>query len=681
MKKLFITISTLFSVLFLTSCSDWLDMPSYTSTDSNTVFSDEYTADMFVQGCYRNLIHSEMFYHLGAGETTTHSSEDAYNNSKYLMCNYVYDAMAPYTVTTIFKEQYRCIEATNTALSGLNGMPETVTRNQLIGEALAIRAFCYLNLIRIYGDVPAVWQPLAELNPDDESTFYPKRSPRDGIYDQIIADMQKAVEYLPARSENKYPTNERLTKEAGNALLARVALYAAGYSLRWDLETNDPSTMKMGQRDDAARIRELYQIADKACEDVLSSSSVSLVQAQSGMSATQNLWYNFCQRNFSNIDSEMLWHIANLGSTTNSNFGVYAQPGSRGGLYGSRKALQFILPTYYLSFNSKDERRDVNCTSYSVYFLNNGGAGDTFIDTGTTYSCIMSGKFRIGWCVEPQAAAMRNLNIPVLRLADVMLMYAETQNELNNGPTAVATKMLRDIRTRAGVSDMAIPTTKNDFFDAIVQERKWEMNGEFMLRSDFTRMNVLAREIKATQQEMLDLANRTGKYASVPKYRIYKLQPDAQVYGNKFLSIDYIDITNADEIAKITPDGNQAPDLDVVLDIVKSHGITIAEGDKWYPTNMFQAYNSAYNKNCKMTVGFTSGGANAIQVGNIIYTKPTSVDENNGEVPAWIYTSDKTNGIYYGFEENKCELLPFAAKSAGHPLVDNPNLTQHPGYL
>lgn len=40
--------------------------------------------------------------------------------------------------------------------------------------------------------------------------------------------------------------------------------------------------------------------------------------------------------------------------------------------YGSRKAMQFMLPTYYLSFDENDTRRDVSCTSYSVYFLNKG---------------------------------------------------------------------------------------------------------------------------------------------------------------------------------------------------------------------------------------------------------------------------------------------------------------------
>ena len=48
-------------------------------------------------------------------------------------------------------------------------------------------------------------------------------------------------------------------------MLARIALYAGGYSLRWDLETNDPATLKMARRDDATRVKELYEIANDAC--------------------------------------------------------------------------------------------------------------------------------------------------------------------------------------------------------------------------------------------------------------------------------------------------------------------------------------------------------------------------------------------------------------------------------
>lgn len=87
----------------------------------------------------------------------------------------------PATVTTIFKEQYRIIESTNIGISQLSNMPETSKRNALMGELLAIRAFCYHNLIRIYGDVPSIFQiPWKRWIRRMKNTFYPKRSPRDG---------------------------------------------------------------------------------------------------------------------------------------------------------------------------------------------------------------------------------------------------------------------------------------------------------------------------------------------------------------------------------------------------------------------------------------------------------------------------------------------------------------------
>ncbi len=94
---------------------------------------------------------------------------------------------------------------------------------------------------------------------------------------------------------------------------------------------------------------------------------------------------------------------------------------------------------------------------------------------------------------------------------------------------------------------------------------------------------------------------------------------------------------------------------------------------------MFEAYTSAYNGSSRKTVGFTSG-FNTLQIGAIIYTKPTGSAENGGTYPNWIQAADGTDGLYYGFKPNQTELLPFANKSAGHPLIDNPNLTQHPAY-
>lgn len=669
----------------MTSCSDWLEMEAYTSDDIETTFSDEVRADKFVQGCYRGLIHNEMYYQLGMGETVMHSCEDgSTNNSKYMMCNYKFDALIPATVTTIYKEQYRIIEATNIAISNLNKMPETEKRNQLLGEAICIRAFCYLNLIRIYGDVPAVYTPLEEMDPNDENTFYPKRSSRDEIYDKVISEVQSVIDWLPWFEESDYQTPERITKQGAYALLARLALYAGGYSLRWNLETNAPATLKMARRDDATRVKELYQIADNACFQIINHGSNSLVQAHEDMSGFQYLWYNHCQRNFAATNTEILWETAQYGDVTNSQFTTYAQPGSRGGKYGSLKAMQFMLPTYYLSFNPKDTRRDVSCTSYSIYFLKKGSANDTWVDVGTTYSCIMPGKFRLSWCVAPQSNKQRNLDIPIFRYADVLLMYAETQNYLNNGPTQTAKNALQEVRNRAGVGEeLTIPNEQEAFDDAIVQERKWEFATEFTLRTDLIRMNRLAKELAKTKQAMKDLSDRKNEYANIPTYRLYKFHIDAQEYGDKFLAVDYIDLTDPSEIevVKNVPTAKEEYDAfqEKILNIVKAHNIEVSNGDKWYPVNMFEAYTSTFNGNSRKMVGFRAG-FNTLQIGKIIYTLPTGSAENGGKYPTWIESADGSDGLYYGFQENKSELCPFAAKSPGHPLVDNPNLTQLPGY-
>ncbi|EJL71396.1 RagB/SusD family nutrient uptake outer membrane protein [Chryseobacterium populi] len=683
LRKLVVLPSIFVAVLVMNSCSDdFLDQPAYNSLDTESVFKNIDTAEMFVLGCYRGIVPTEMYYQLGAGDTVTHSSEDgSTNNSKYNIANYQYDAYTPNTVTGIYSAMYAVIERTNIAVSGLSKMEASSKRDALLAEVKAIRAFCYYNLIRVYGDVPSVFKPLDEMDPNDPNTLYPKRTSRDEIYDRIIADLQESAGNIPNFAQSGYTTTERLTKQGVNALLARIALYAAGYSLRWDLNTG--SGAMMSRRSDNNRIQQLYQIADNACAAIINGGTNSLVQAQGGKSGFEYLWYNFCQRKFSATNSEILWQIAEYGANTNSAFGVYAHPGSRAGTYGSRKALQFILPSYYLSFNTGDTRRDVSCTSYSIYFLNNGNASDKWVDVGTTYSCIMPGKFRIGWCVEPQAADGRNLNIPLLRYSDVLLMYAETQNYLNGGPTAAGTAALMQVRNRAGIGNVPVPSGQQAFETAIVQERKWEFAGEFNLRTDLIRMNRLASEIEATRQAMKNLSNRTGQFVNTPVYRLYKYHQNAQVYGDPFLAVTYVELTAPTEIAVATnvPVNGTATALQAyqtaLANIVTAHGQTVAPDDKWYPANMFQAYTSTFNGNARKAVGFT-GGFNVLQIGNIIYTKPTGFAENGGTYPNWIEGGG--DGLFYGFVPNKTELLPFAAASAGHPLVDNPNLSQLPGY-
>jgi hypothetical protein len=261
-------------------------------------------------------------------------------------------------------------------------------------------------------------------------------------------------------------------------------------------------------------------------------------------------------------------------------------------------------------------------------------------------------------------------------------MYAETQNYLNGGPTAAGTSALMQVRNRAGIGAIPVPSGQQAFEAAIVQERKWEFAGEFNLRTDLIRMNRLASEIDATRQAMKNLSNKTGAYANTPVYRLYKLEKNAQIYGDPFLALKYIDITSPAEIAVITNVPTSSTGFanyqTALRAIAVAHGQATTTDDKWYPANMFQAYNSTFNSNAKRTAGFIGAAAGQLQIGSIIYTKPTGSAENGGTYPNWIEGGG--DGLFYGFVPNKTELLPFAAQSAGHPLVDNPNLSQLPGY-
>lgn len=661
----------------MTSCEDTLEQPSYTADDLDYVFADLDRAEIFVKGCYRGLIHEEMYRQYNTGETVTLPCEEDLSGSKYYMANFHYDANGgPYTFTTTYKECYRIIEGCNVGIKYVSQLEVNEKQKALLAELYTIRAYAYHNLIRIYGDVPMQMDALEDLPADDESTFYPKRHDRDDIYDKIIADVREHVEDLPWQSEAGYGTPERLTRQAAYGVLARICLHAGGYSLRWNLETLDPSSLQLRRRADEAKVREFYQIADDALAKIIQRGENSLLQASNGMSGYQTLWFNYCQRNFGVTNPEMLWQMAELGTTTNCNFGVYnGQPGSTGGAFGQRKTLQCKLPTYYLSFDPKDTRRDVNCTSYTINFSGTKEEGP-WVHTGTTYSSIMSGKFRIQWCTEPAAAAKRNVDIPMLRYADVLLMYAETQNFLHNGPTAAAIDALRQVRQRAGIGDMAIPTGQEAFLDAVMQERKWELADEFTLRTDLIRTDLLDKNIKQAQQDLKDLSARTGKYASVPEFRLYQFSENSQTYGDSYLAVPYIDITDPAEIkvldvanSKINSAAKRKTFQEEVQKIAEAHGKT----GTWYACNMFDAWQSTYNRNCRQAAGFSATSVTNMGAGLSLYTKSTGLN-SRGDYPDWV------EGLYFDYQKNKVEIIPFANISPGHPMVDNPNLTQHPAY-
>ncbi len=120
-----------------------------------------------------------------------------------------------------------------------------------------------------------------------------------------------------------------------------------------------------------------------------------------------------------------------------------------------------------------------------------------------------------------------------MRYAEVILMAAETANELN-GPSAAA-PYLKMIRQRAfAQADWATKvdayvsalTTKEAMFDAIVREEKLEFCGEMIRKEDLIRWNLLKTKLDEAKTKMYALRDRTGEYADVPEKVYYKYASD-----------------------------------------------------------------------------------------------------------------------------------------------------------
>ena len=527
--------------------------------------------------------------------------------------------------------------------------------NSLLGEALAIRAYAYWNIVRFYGDVPYTETPTSDL-----TTFSSSRVSRDTIYDHCVRDLQQAVKLLPWQSEGMVSTPERFTKNSAYGILARVALYAAGYSLRWDLSTvpYNASTVRIAQREDKARVRELYQIAADACKAVITQNENGLLDNY------DEVFRDLCTKQYNKETMlEYGWYGANSSDVRTGYVNGIPTNGS-GGTFGKGGAQMIAMPTFYFEFDEGDQRRDVSVCNYGLY-TDGTYQMNTYIGAGV-------GKYRINWCKNRGTSdSRRDINFPLLRYSDVLLMYAEALNELNNAPTADAIDAFKQVRMRAFKNDEAkigtIPSDYEGFKNAIIQERKLELSHESLRKTDLTRWGILYEQLTAEKEKLYQLANREGKYANVDVYRAYK--GGTAVYQDPTVALPYVTVKESDfETMGLTAD--EIDKLNILNDNVNG-GFLEKEFYEDEAGNVYFSKNSAPSGAKLTPVTYTilnMFGCHTIKSKGGLY-----VDSNVYEDNTFI------TRIFYGLQKNMVEILPFSTTS----IIDvNPGLAgqQHPCY-
>lgn len=661
MKKIY-TILGLSAMLAFTSCEEWLDMPSESKADSSSIFQSVGRAEMSVVGAYSSLHTQELGYQLLEGTDECSSTE---SNSKYNVSNYDYTnltGMLSKTYTTM----YQAIEYSNVCIKNIPNMKGANDNEQkkidmLLGESLAIRAYAYWNLVRFYGDVPFPTVPTS-----DQPSFSSSRVSRDTIYDQCIADLQRAVQLLPWRSEGMVPTPERFTKNAAYGILARVALYAAGYSLRWDLNTvpYNKSTVRIAQRDDAARVQQFYQIAADACKAVIDKGENGLLEN-----------YDQIYRDLSNqqYNKETMleygWYSTN-GVDVRTGYTNGIPTGGTSSVLGKGGSQMMAMPTFYFKFGEGDQRRDVAVCNYG---MNLNSKGDSY--QMNTYAGMGVGKYRINWKkTRGSSDSKRDINWPLLRYSDVLLMYAEALNEINHGPNSAATDAVKQVVSRAyrGQNLPSIAADYQGFKEFIIEERARELCFEGLRKSDLARWGILVDYLTQEKADLVSLCNREGKYADVAPYRAYKLT-SVPTLNDPTIALPYITLTEADLVAM----GLSDSELNT-MHILNSNAKgflekTLYEADgQVYLTRESVPAGAAKVEEVKYTLLNMFSIHSIKQKGNLSVKNVDGISSNN----PWITGA---TGIFYGLEKNKVEILPFNTTS----IIDvNPGLAgqQHPCY-
>ena len=498
-------------LMTFSSCESYLDVENPSTISQDAAFSSVSNANSAVVGIYNQLM-GDNGYGSRISTLYPNAADDfriggAYNPLDRRGISGFGVHPDNTELDRPFLQLYAGIERANIAIKYIplspvytGGTPaEQAAMKRLYGEALTLRAIFYHELIRNWGDVPAQFEPSADI-PD----LYIPKTNQNEIYDRLLEDLATAAEYVPWRSETGDPST-RISKAAVKGLRARLALARGGYALR----------RESGKMERSADYQKYYQIARTETSDIIKSGQHNLNPVY------ENIFKDLHVSGNLDPTHEMIFEIGAFGGNSKTDSKLGYSNGlriDRTSTYGQANGQLEAIPTYFYEFDPiGDVRRDVTIAYFQI---NKDDQKEV-----TSANTMRDGKFRKYWTGIAGTNQNLGINWPVIRYADVLLMFAEAENELN-GPTAEAIAAYEAVRRRAFVGNEdrmgTTPTSKEGFFNAIAQERLLEFGGEGIRKYDLYRWNRIASMIAETRAKLTQMMNQTGPYENVPRYVYYK---------------------------------------------------------------------------------------------------------------------------------------------------------------
>jgi hypothetical protein len=515
MKRIFLF--ALAAVVMLSSCKKFLDTKPEDGATAENYYNTEADLNRALNGVYNRLIDNfGRMYSRGLFSFLSLSDESFYksitiNNLKVMD----FDA-ANLDVGKLWEVLYQGIDRANLLLENVDKpkMDET-KRGYIKGEALFLRAYYYFILVDNFGGVPLKLKS----TPPYTEEYLPRAAVAD-VYAQIEADM-KAAENLVS-DISSYAYNERVTKTAVQAVLARVYLTMAGSPLYNTAKYNDALIYanKVVTSGKHALNADYKQIFINHSKDLYDTKECLLEVGMYG-------------NKLGNIDQAGFVGIENGLESLNDEIGYSA---------GSIK----VTAKLYNAYEAADQRRDWNIAPYK--YAANGTK--TNYTTAQVYDRT-AGKWRREYeSLTPKVRSYNSTNFPLMRYADVLLMKAEAENEVNGGPNATAYEAINMVRRRAYGKPLNVPDATVDvpaglgkvaFFTYVQNERFRELCFEGLRKHDLIRWGTYVSTMNATGADIAATAPSGYKYAgnaglNTTSRNVLFPIPSTELTVNKFMT-------------------------------------------------------------------------------------------------------------------------------------------------
>jgi hypothetical protein len=559
MKKLFkLHLGLLTIALVFASCEDFLTEEPQSTLGVDEFYSSDIEADIALAGIY-NYLASDAVYGQNMTVSMASGTDEGYYNRRYnenWAVGLYRHTSADNDIKTLWSSLYTTINLSNLFLDKLDENAfEDNKYNEYIAEARFLRALSYSLLVDWFEEVPMTLSPTL-----DQSSNHVAPSSLEVLYAQIIEDFTFASENLVKANDPNY-VKGRANKMAAHGLMARVYLKMAGHPL------NDHSKYELAKQqceiimNDPEQVHGLKTSTSEIVTDI-ATGDTKIVVTQDGyrdhfLSYIENIYDT--QESIFEIS---FTYLRELGIDTHGRIGginglAFNYGGGDDGYPGAYAMFNAspVLEDLYVANNDSIRKQ------WNVPAMQYTGSGDAKFVTSKLAGNYCPGKFR-RWepanyadlditatdgIIEPYILLEANptpnknftgVNFPVLRFADVLLMYAEAENEIN-GPTTLAKNALDLVRERAGIGTIedkvGATTNKENFFNELVDERLRELCFEGLRKHDLIRWNLLGTKLEQLNATILG----SSDYSSTNENHNAFLRSGIFFNASKHMSLPY----------------------------------------------------------------------------------------------------------------------------------------------